>query len=130
MNNIWLALAIVGSAFVWRRANFWLPRTIPIPARARRSILRTAGLLVLLLVGGFAVGDAIGGRAQITRSPVQYATRLTGEAAHHHDLPDAGVYWRQVAMELAGAILVGGILIVLSSGQAVDAKTIKHDVAK
>ncbi len=114
LNNILLAFAIIGSAFAWRQANFWLPRSIPLSVRARRWALRTAGVLVLLLVGGFGVGDAVGGRAQITRSPVQYATRLTGDAAHHHDLADAGAFWRQVAMELTGAILVGGLLIVLS----------------
>ena len=114
MENTLLALAIVCSAIAWRQLNFRLPRALPIPVRARRWALFTAGCAVLLLVGGFSVGDVIGGRAQVTRSPVQYATRLSGDAAHHHDIPDAGLYWRQVAIQLTGAILVGGLLIALS----------------
>jgi len=86
MENILLGLAIVGSAIAWRQLNFWFPRTLPIPVRARRWALFSAGCAVLLVVGGFSAGDIIGGRAQITRSPVQYATRLSGDAAHHHDV--------------------------------------------
>ena len=114
MDNILLVGVIVSGAVAWRRFDFWVPQVVPLSVRARRWGLFAAGCTALLLVGGFSVGDIISGRTQVARDPVQYATRLTGAAAHHHDIADASVYWRQVVLQLAGAIFVGGALLAVS----------------
>jgi hypothetical protein len=118
MNNILLALAIVSAAAVWRHFDFWIPRAVPVSLQTRRRALVAAGCGVLLLAGGFSVGDIIGGRTQVARTPVQYATRLTGAAAHHHDLANPALFWRQVALQIAGALFVGGSLLALSRVQS------------
>jgi hypothetical protein len=113
MNNILLSIFLVGSAATWRRSGYWLPALVSLDVAVRRRVLVLGGIAITLLATGFALGDAIGGRAQIARSPVQYATRLSGVAAHHHDVADAGLYWRQVVFEAAFGVLIGGSLILL-----------------
>lgn len=113
MKNFLLACFMVGAAVVWRRSGYWLPRALPIPLRTRQLALLVSGCAVLVLVGGFSVGDIISGRTQVAVNPVRYATRLTGAEAHHHDIFDTGVFWRQVTLQFAGAILVGGSLLAL-----------------
>lgn len=114
MKNFLLACFIVAAAAAWRRSGFWLPPALPVSLRARRLVLFAGGCAVLLLVGGFSAGDIIGGRTQVATDPVRYATRLTGADAHHHDIFDAHIFWRQVAWQFAGAFFVGGSLLALS----------------
>jgi phosphoribosylformylglycinamidine (FGAM) synthase-like amidotransferase family enzyme len=114
MGNVILALMVVSVATLWRRSGFWLPAFLPLSARHRRRTVLVAGTLVCVLVGGFSLGDVIGGRTQISRSPVRYATRLSAPAAHHHDVADLGLFWRQVLLQTGLAFAVGGALIALS----------------
>jgi hypothetical protein len=114
MNNLVLALVVVVASALWARADFWLPAAVPLSVAARRRSLFLIGLVVMLAATAFAFGDAIGGRAQISRSPVRYATRLSGLAAHHHDLADPFAFWRQVVLEASVGGGVGAVLILLS----------------
>lgn len=113
MNNIVLGLFLVGAAAMWRRSGYWLPASVPHGLVWRKRVLATGGFAIALLATGFAIGDAIAGRAQIARNPVQYATRLSGSDAHHHDLADASHFWRQVLLEGAFGLAIGGSLIML-----------------
>jgi hypothetical protein len=45
---------------------------------------------------------------------VQYATRLQGPDAHHHDLVDSGRFWRQVLLQTGAGLTVGATIIALS----------------
>jgi hypothetical protein len=113
MNNIVLGVVLVGAAAIWRRSGYWLPALVPVGLVLRRQALVAGGIAIALLATGYAIGDAVGGRAQITRNPVQYATRLSGSDAHHHDVADAAQFWRQVGLEGVFGLLVGGSLIML-----------------
>lgn len=113
MNNILLGIFLVGAAAAWRQSGYWLPAVVPLGPVLRRRMLVTGGIVIALLTTGFAIGDAIGGRAQIARNPVQYATRLSGADAHHHDVADAAQFWRQVVLEGVFGIIIGGSLIML-----------------
>ena len=113
MNNILLGIFLVGMAAIWRRTGYRLPASIHVALELRRGVLVAGGVAIVLLATGYALGDAIGGRAQIARNPVRYATRLAGAAAHHHDLADAARFWRQVLLEGAFGSLIGGSLILL-----------------
>ncbi len=114
MNNLVLALVVVVATAVWARADFWLPRTVPLSVAACRRLVFFVGLLVTFVATAFALGDAWGGRAQISRSPVRYATRLSGPAAHHHDLADPFAFWQQVVLEASVGGGVGAALLLLS----------------
>lgn len=114
MNNLALALVIVVASTAWARSDFWLPRIVPLSREARRRVLFLTGLVVILVASAFALGDVIGGRAQIARSPVRYATRLSGPAAHHHDLADPAAFWRQVLLEAGVGCGVGAALLAAS----------------
>ena len=113
MNNIVLGLFVMGAAVTWRHASYWLPAFVKVSLVLRRRFLLACGFVLALLAAGFAMGDVIAGRTQIARNPVRYATRLTGSAAHHHDLADASQYWRQIVLEAAFGVLIGASLIVL-----------------
>ena len=130
MENILLAFSVVIGAAAWRRFDFWLPPVLPVSVRRRRHGLFAAGCAVLLLVGGFTFGDIIGGRTQVARDPVRYATRMTGAAAHHHDIADPSLYWRQIALQMAGALFVGGSLLALSRVPAGVTSRPAHESAK
>lgn len=115
MANLLLAASLVGLAVAWRRTSFWLPGPVALPLPWRTRLLSVAGWLVIVLVTGFSLGDVLGGRTQISRSPVRYATRLRAADAHVHDLPDAGSFWRQVALQSSVGLLVGIAFIRLSA---------------
>ena len=89
MGNIFLAVAIVSAAFVWRRTGFRLPRVLPLGLSSRSRILLLGGWLVAVLTVGFSAGDIISGRTQVSKDPVRYASRLQAADAHGHDLLDA-----------------------------------------
>lgn len=114
MNNMLLAIVVVTAVVAWRRFGFWLPPLIPGSVRLRQHGVFALGLGIMIATTAFAIGDAIGGRAQIARNPVRYATRLTGPAAHHHDLADPVAFWRQVFLE-AGLGAAVGIGLIASS---------------
>ena len=112
MANILLATFIVVVAAAWRYSGYWTPwSTATAPSRSR--LLVVAGSLIALLTTGFSVGDVLGGRTQISRNPVRYASRLQGAEAHHHDLRDSTRYWRQITLQTAVGLIVAGSLILL-----------------
>lgn len=115
MANILLAAALVGLAVAWRRTRFWLPGQVALPLLWRTRLLSLAGWSVIVLVMGFSLGDVLGGRTQVSRSPVRYATRLRAADAHVHDLADAKVFWRQVILQSSVGLLVGMAFIRLSA---------------
>jgi len=114
MNNIVLAVIIAAAAALWAHLDYWLPPKVRVSMLMRRRALLLIGIGVVVASAAFALGDVIGGRAQIARSPVRYATRLTGPAAHHHDLADPVAFWRQVLLEAMIGIAVGSALIASS----------------
>lgn len=119
MNNIILAVVVVAAAALWSRFGHRLPRFMRASGIARQRALAIAGWFVIGISAMFALGDAFGGRAQIARSPVRYATRLTGATAHHHDLADPVAFWRQVVLEAAVGCAVGGALVLLGRPRGV-----------
>ncbi len=114
MLNILLAVAIVLAAFAWRRTGFWLPRFAPLALSARRRMLVLGGWLIVVVAVGYSAGDIIGGRTQVSKDPVQYATRLIGAEAHHHDLQNALRFWQQVLLQCGVGVMVGAALITAS----------------
>ena len=113
MSNILLAALIIIIATAWRRSGYWMPWP-RLTAPARRRLLLSAGGLVALLTIGFSLGDVLGGRTQISKDPVRYASRLHGADAHHHDLLDSTRYWEQILVQTGVGLLVAGSLIFLS----------------
>ncbi len=114
MLNILLAVAIVLAAFAWRRTGFWLPRFMPLAPSVRRRILMSGGWLILVVAVGYSVGDIVSGRTQVSKAPVQYATRLQGADAHHHDVQNAARFWLQVLLQCGVGVMVGVALIAAS----------------
>ena len=111
--NILLAMVIVATAAAWRYSEYWTPRA-PTAAPSRRQLLLIAGAFIALLTIGFSLGDVLGGRTQISKDPVRYATRLEGVDAHHHDLPDSARYWEQIVLQTGVGLIVAGSLMFLS----------------
>jgi hypothetical protein len=66
-----------------------------------------------------SLGDVLGGRTQVSKSPVRYATHLHEPNAHVHDLADTRLFWQQVVLQSAVGLLVGVALISLSGAQPV-----------
>lgn len=118
MANTILALGLIGAALLWRRVGFWLPAALAVSLRSRQRALFTAGCAIVVLGAAYSIGDIVSGRTQIARRPVVYATRLTGADAHHHDLADPTRFWGQVALQCAGALAVGGALMLLGGREA------------
>lgn len=118
MLNILLAFAIVLAAFAWRRTNFWLPRFAPLDPCTRRRLLVLGGCLIAIVAVGYAAGDIVSGRTQVSKAPVRYATRLQGANAHHHDLQNASRFWEQVLMQCGVGMIVGAALILASGVRA------------
>ena len=114
MANLMLAVAVVGLLLAWRRTSFRVPLHIRTALRSPFRIATLAGFAVVLLTLGYSGGDVLGGRTQGSKNPVQYATRLHGADAHHHDLVDAGRFWRQVLSQTGAGLTVGAALIALS----------------
>jgi hypothetical protein len=112
MVNILLAGFIVVIAAAWRRSGYWTPWP-QLTSPARRRVLLIAGGLIALLTTGFSLGDVLGGRSQISKDPVRYATRLQGAEAHHHDLLDSTRYWEQIVVQTGVGLIVAGSLIFL-----------------
>lgn len=113
MPNILLAAFIVVIAAAWRHSGYWMPWPQPTP-RTRRRLLLSAGGFIALLTIGFSLGDVFGGRTQISKDPVRYASRLHGADAHHHDLLDSTRYWEQILVQTGVGLIVAGSLILLS----------------
>lgn len=118
MANILLAAFIIVIAAAWRRSGYWTPWP-RLAAPTRRRVLLLAGGLIVVLTLGFSLGDVLGGRTQISKDPVRYATRLQGAEAHHHDVMDAVRFWEQVLLQASVGLLVGGALILFSRPRAV-----------
>lgn len=78
------------------------------------KIATLAGFIVVTVTLGYSIGDVLSGRTQVSKSPVQYATRLQGRQAHHHDLVDSGRFWRQVLLQTGAGLTVGATIIALS----------------
>ncbi len=117
MANLLLAFSIVLAAFAWRQTDYWLPQFLPIRWNARRRLLLIGGWVIVVLTLGFSSGDLIGGRTQISKSPVRYATRLQGADMHRHDLSDSRRFWQQVMLQTVAGIVVGAALIAASRGR-------------
>ena len=113
MANILLAAFIIVTAATWRRSGYWTPWP-QLTSLARRRLLLIAGGVIALLTTGFSVGDVLGGRTQISKDPVRYASRLQGADAHHHDLLDSTRYWEQIVVQTGVGLIVAGSLIFLS----------------
>ena len=113
MANIMLAAFIIILAVAWRRSGYWTPWP-QLPSPARRGLLLIAGGFVALLTTGFSLGDVLGGRTQISKDPVRYASRLQGADAHRHDLLDPTRYWEQIVLQTGIGLIVAGSLIFLS----------------
>jgi hypothetical protein len=116
--NILLAASLIGFALFWRRTGFWLPGWFSVALSARTRLLLLAGWLIVVLTTGFSLGDILGGRTQVSKSPVRYATRLHGGDAHVHDLADTQLFWRQVVLQSFVGLVVGIALIRLSSARS------------
>lgn len=112
MANLLLASCLVAVAAAWRYSGYWTPWSSA-AASSRGRLLVIAGGLIALLTTGFSVGDLLGGRTQISKSPVRYASRLRGAEAHHHDLLDSSRYWEQITLQTAVGWIVAGSLIFL-----------------
>lgn len=113
MANILLAIFIVALAAAWRRSGYWTPWA-PAATPSRRRLLLVAGGLVAVLTAGFSLGDVLGGRTQISRDPVRYASRLQGIDAHGHGLLDSARYWEQIMLQTVVGLIVAGSLVFLS----------------
>jgi len=113
MANILMAAFIIVIAAAWRRSGYWAPWP-QLTSPARRRLLLSAGALIALLTIGFSLGDVLGGRTQISKNPVRYASRLHGAGAHHHDLLDSTRYWEQILMQTGIGLIVAGSLFFLS----------------
>jgi hypothetical protein len=111
--NILLAMLIIAIAAAWRRAGYWMPWA-PAADPSRRRLLLVAGGLIAMLTTGFSLGDVLGGRTQISKAPVRYASRLQGIEAHHHDLLDSTRYWQQIVLQTVVGLIVAGSLVLLS----------------
>ena len=114
MANIFLALVLVAAAFAWRHTGFWLPPFLPLGGSSRSRILLLGGWLIVGVTVGFSSGDILGGRTQISKDPVRYASRLHGPDAHEHDLPDAPRFWQQVLLQCGVGVVVGASLVAAS----------------
>lgn len=107
MANLVLAVALVGLLLAWRRGSFQVPSRVRAALSSPSSIATLAGVAVALLTVGYSIGDVVGGRTQVSKNPVQYATRLRGADAHHSDLIDAGRFWRQVLLQTGAGLTIG-----------------------
>jgi hypothetical protein len=113
MANILLAAFIIVIAAAWRSSGYWTPWP-QLTSAARRRLLLIAGAFTALLTTGFSLGDVLGGRTQISKDPVRYASRLHGADAHHHDLLDSTRYWEQILVQTGVGLIVAGSLVFLS----------------
>lgn len=121
MANILLAVVVLAGAAAWRRSGYWAPWS-PTVAPARGRLLLVAGGLVALLTTGYSLGDVLGGRTQISKTPVRYATRLHGTDAHQHDLRDSTRYWQQILRQTGAGLIVASALVLLSRPARIGAR--------
>jgi hypothetical protein len=114
MANFLLVGAVLALLLVWRRTSFRVPLHVRTALSSPSRIATVAGVAVVLITLGYSIGDVLAGRTQVSKSPVQYATRLQGAEAHHHDLVDSGRFWRQVLLQTGAGLTVGATIIALS----------------
>jgi len=109
LENLPLAIVIVGGAYAWYRTGFRTPRALRLSARAVRRILVAFGWTLVIGITAKSVGGLFGdGRVQIAQSGRQYA----------HRTREPLLFWGEIAGEM---LLVGGtgtVLIVLGRRQA------------
>ena len=106
LQNLVGAAAIVSAAYAWRRSGFWMPGWIPIPPQARRQLLVAAGCLVLVIFLGYAAGEIIGGKAEVSPTHPRYASRVT----------EPRKFWGKVLPNIAVSLALGGALIAFGRG--------------
>jgi hypothetical protein len=102
LENVLLAIAIVGGAYAWHRAGFRRPRWFPIRARVMRRLVGASGwlLLVGITVKSMATAFFGDGRVQVARFGKMYAYRAREPA----------LFWGEVIGEM---LLIGGMAIAL-----------------
>jgi hypothetical protein len=104
VNNLLLVVGLPAAAYVWARFDFPIPGA-RISRRTSRHLLAAAGYAIILIAVAYVIGDGVGGRTQVAKSPHTIYAYRDRQPTH---------FWGQLSLDLAAGLAVGVPFVVLA----------------